>query len=286
MVHQPINSLAVGDAVNGIYLLRCAKVQHSKNGSEYLLATLADKSGSISCIVWNYDGSLDSELGAPVLVTGTVKEYQGKTQISVRSAEPAPENEVILSAILPTAPVSSEILYHRVRTAIATIDDEDYRLICETIYDENKKLLLTAPASILYHHAYIGGLLTHVSDMVSSANYWAAQYKAIDRSLLLAAVLLHDIGKLRGYEFSRYGYALGHTNEGSLLGHPALGSKMVSDTAVILGISPDKILPLQNAIIHHHSNGDRTQLRCFEARLLQLLDYADCCASSAGEGAA
>ncbi|MDO4812807.1 MAG: hypothetical protein Q3995_04725 [Eubacteriales bacterium] len=61
---------------------------------------------------------------------------------------------------------------------------------------------------------------------------------------------------------------------------------MVFDTAVILGISPDKILPLQSAIIHHHNNGDRSQILCFEARLLQLLDYADCCASSAGEGAA
>lgn len=286
MVHQPISNLAVGDAVNGVYLLRCAKVQHSKNGSEYLLATLADKSGSISCIVWNYDGSLDSELGAPILVTGTVKEYQGKTQISVRSAEPAPENDVILSAILPTAPVSSEILYHRVRTVIGTIDDEDYRLICETIYDENKELLLTAPASILYHHAYLGGFLTHVSSMVSGASFLAMQYKAVNRSLLLAAVLLHDIGKLRGYEFSRYGYVLGQTNEGSLLGHPALGSKLVSDTAQKLGIPDDKILPLQNAILHHHSNGDHSQLRCFEARLLQLLDYADCCASSADDNAA
>lgn len=154
-------------------------MQHSKNGSEYLLATLADKSGSISCIVWNYDGSLDSELGAPVLVTGTVKEYQGKTQISVRSAEPAPENEVILSAILPTAPVSSEILYHRVRTAIATIDDEDYRLICETIYDENKKLLLTAPASILYHHAYIGGLLTHIPRLSKSTDEEPFRYRPL-----------------------------------------------------------------------------------------------------------
>ena len=99
-------------------------------------------------------------------------------------------------------------------------------------------------------------------------------------------MLLHDIGKLRCYEFSRYGYVLGQSNEGSLLGHPTLGSKMVSDTAVILGISPDKILPLQNAILHHHSNGDHSQLRCFEARLLQLLDYADCCASSANECAA
>ena len=104
---------------------------------------------------------------------------------SVRSAEPVPEKDVILSKILPTDPISSEILYHRVRTAIATIYDEDYRLLCETIYDKNEELLLTAPASIL----------------------------------------------------------------------------------------------------HHHNNGDRSQLRCFETRLLQLLDYADCCASSAGENA-
>ena len=117
MVHQPINRLTVGDAVEGIYLLRFARVQHSKNGSEYLLATLSDKSGSISCIVWNYDGSLDGEVGAPILVTGKVAEYQGNAQIVVRSAKPAPENDVILSAILPTSPVSSEILYHRVRTA-------------------------------------------------------------------------------------------------------------------------------------------------------------------------
>ena len=71
-----------------------------------------------------------------------------------------------------------------------------------------------------------------------------------------------------------------------MLGHPALGSKLVSDTAQKLGIPDDKILPLQNAILHHHSNGDHSQLRCFEARLLQLLDYADCCAASVGENAA
>ena len=283
MVHQFISRLSVGDSVSGIYLLRCIKVQCSQSGSDYLLGNLSDRSGMISCILWNYDGSLDNEVGLPIFVAGTVQEYRDKLQLLIRSASPTAEDEVILPEIFPTSTVSTEVLYHRVRSAIATIEDDDYRSLCETIYEENRELLLTAPASVSSHHAYLGGFLTHVSSMVSGADFWAAEYKTVDRSLLLAAVLLHDIGKLRGYEFSRYGYAIGHTNEGSLLGHPALGSEMVSATAAKLGIPSDKLLPLQNAIIHHHSNGDRAQAHCLEGRLLQMLDRADCCASPAEE---
>ena len=286
MVHQMISELAIHDEVNGIYLLRFAKTQRSQNGNPYLLGTLADKSGAISCIVWNYTGSLDDEIGTPILVTGRVQEYQGKKQIVIRSAEAAPENEVILSEILPVSAVDAEILYHNVRSAIATIADADYRRLCETIYDENKERLLTAPASVRDHHAYLGGFLTHISAMVSGAMFLSIQYAAVNRSLLLTAVLMHDIGKLLSYDYSRYGYALGCTEEGNLLGHSALGSKLVSDTAQKLGIPDDKMLPLQNAIIHHHSNGDCSQVRCLEGQLLQMLDHMDCCAVSTGEGAA
>ena len=286
MVHQRINELAFHDEVNGIYLLRFAKMQHAKNGNDYLLGMLADRSGEISCVVWNYNGSLDSEIGAPILVTGRVQEYQGKKQIAVRSAEAAPEDEVILSEILPTSEVDPQILYHQVRSAIATIEDVDFRHLCETIYDKNKERLLTAPASIGSHHAYLGGYLTHVSAMVSGAVFLSAKYPSVNRSLLLTAVLMHDIGKLLCYKYSRYGYAIGCTNEGTLLGHASLGSKMVSDAAVQLGVSDEKMLLLQNTIIHHHNNGDPTRTHCREGKLLQMLDCMDCCASSASDFAA
>lgn len=281
-----INKLSIGNNVNGIYLLRSGKTMQSKKGDSYFVGTLADRSGGISCVYWNYTGSLDQELGAPILITGKVKEYQGKKQITIYSAQPAPEDAVILSEILPTATDDAGFLYLKTRMAIATIEDDDYRLICETIYDENKELLLTAPASVSSHHAYLGGYLTHIYAMVSGAIFLSVQYPAVNRSLLLTAVLLHDIGKLHSYKYSRYGYAYGYTDQGTLLGHASLGSSLVYDTAMQLAIAEDKVLPLQNIILHHHNIGDHTQLCCSEGKLLQTLDYVDCCAVTAKDRAA
>ena len=282
MVHTMINELAIGDSVNGVYLLRSAKKQQSKAGKDYLLATLEDNSGSIRCVAWNLSGEMDAEIGLPVLASGKVEEYQGGPQISLISLDPAPANEVILPQILPMAPISPEILYHRVRTAISVIDDSDYRKLCETIYDENRDAILYAPASVKSHHAYLGGYLMHISSMLSTANFAAAQYKCVNRSLLISAVLLHDIGKLRGYRFSTYGYAIGYTEQGRLLGHPAMGSRMISEAALKLGLSNEKILPLQNAVLHHHNNGDRAQEHCLEGKMLQMIDVLDSCALAGG----
>lgn len=285
MIHTMINELKLNEKANGIYLLSSAKTQQSKNGKEYLLATISDSSGSIRCVAWNYSGSVNDEIGAPVIISGKVEEYQGVRQINAYSIGAAPETEVILPQNLPVAPISPEILYHRVRTAILLIEDADYRKLCETIYDENKDVLILAPASIKSHHAFLGGYLMHVSAMLSTASFAAAQYESVNHSLLISAVLLHDIGKLRGYQFSKYGYAVGYTEQENLLGHPALGSRMVSEAALKLKITDEKILPLQNAILHHHNNGDRSQMHCIEGRLLQMIDVMDSCASSSTHAA-
>ena len=73
-----------------------------------------------------------------------------------------------------------------------------------------------------------------------------------------------------------------YTEQGRLLGHPAMGSRMISEAALKLGLSNEKILPLQNAVLHHHNNGDRAQEHCLEGKMLQMIDVLDSCASAGG----
>ena len=84
----------------------------------------------------------------------------------------------------------------------------------------------TAPAAKSVHHAWLGGLIEHVLSLCHLAKFTAAHYPDIDFDLLLAGVILHDIGKIRELTYAR---SFGYTTEGQLLGHIVIGVRMVED---------------------------------------------------------
>ena len=65
-----------------------------------------------------------------------------------------------------------------------------------------------APAAKGIHHAYIGGLLEHSLSVAKVADFLAQHYAGVDRSLLMAGALLHDIGKLAGTARWRAGWSI------------------------------------------------------------------------------
>ena len=84
--------------------------------------------------------------------------------------------------------------------------------------------LKRAPAAMTMHHAYIGGLLEHVVSLIDLSRLVASHYPELNRDLLLAGVVLHDIGKIEELSCAR---GFGYTTEGQLLGHIALGQAIV-----------------------------------------------------------
>jgi 3'-5' exoribonuclease len=80
------------------------------------------------------------------------------------------------------------------------------------------------PAGVKHHHAYAGGLLDHVVNLLRLADRIAPLYPALDRDLLLVGVLVHDVGKTVELE-SEKGFS--YTDSGQLLGHVLLGLEIV-----------------------------------------------------------
>ena len=86
--------------------------------------------------------------------------------------------------------------------------------------------LKRAPAAMTMHHAFLGGLLEHVVSLIGLAARVAAHYPELDRDLLLAGVVLHDIGKI---DELRYARGIDYSTEGRLLGHITIGAQLVRE---------------------------------------------------------
>jgi 3'-5' exoribonuclease len=134
----------------------------------------------------------------------------------------------------------------------------------------------TAPAAKSVHHNWIGGLIEHVLSLCRLAKFAAEHYAAIDFDLLLAGVILHDLGKIHELSYAR---SFGYTTEGQLLGHIVIGLRMVDQK---IGSIPDFPAPLRDLLLHmilsHHGQLDfgSPKVPVFpEALLLHLLDNMD-----------
>src|SRR4029450_5844984 len=85
-----------------------------------------------------------------------------------------------------------------------------------------------APCTRAGHHAYLGGLLEHTVAVATLVLEPCQLHPRLDSDLLMAAALLHDVGKTR--EFS-YGAEIGLSEEGRLLGHLQIGAELIGDAA-------------------------------------------------------
>ena len=131
------------------------------------------------------------------------------------------------------------------------------------------------------HHAYVGGLLEHVVNMLEAAEHILPLYPKVDRDLLLMGVFLHDVGKVRELSFDRI---FGYTDEGQLVGHLVIGVEMLNDKAKqvpdLTGepFPPTLLLRLQHMILSHHGShefGSPKVPMTPEAIALHYLDNLD-----------
>ena len=76
------------------------------------------------------------------------------------------------------------------------------------------------------HHAFVGGLLEHVVSLIGLGRAIAEHYPELDADLLLAGIVLHDIGKIDELSYAR---GIGYTTEGRLLGHITIGTLLVRE---------------------------------------------------------
>jgi 3'-5' exoribonuclease len=139
------------------------------------------------------------------------------------------------------------------------IADEPLRKLVEAILLGNQPQLLRLPAARRNHHAYVAGWLEHTLSVTRSCVYLAAKYAdyypdlqpPLDKGLVVAGGILHDIGKLR--EICQEPTGSTYTPSGELVGHILLGRDIVREAAAgaTPPVDPGLLLRLEHVILSH-----------------------------------
>jgi 3'-5' exoribonuclease len=137
------------------------------------------------------------------------------------------------------------------------IDNPALRELVLHLLNEHKIQLLTLPAATRNHHAFVGGWLEHVLSVTRTSIYFADKYDAyypdmqprLNKGLVVAGAILHDIGKLR--EIEEHPQGAEYTAEGNLIGHILQGRDIVREAAAGRAIDRDLLLRLEHVIVSH-----------------------------------
>lgn len=279
--NKMIADMAVSDEVEGFYILKAAYPKTTASGKPFLSATLSDRSGAIEIKVWDYTGPITAaDEGKVVKIRGNVSEFRGTPQITVDRIRLADDNgQYDVSALVPVAPIDVDATMDELKSLIASIEDEDYRKVCQIFLEQHYDAWKNTPAAKSVHHGFLSGLLMHTTTMMKIADFLAGLYgDIIDRSLLLAGTFLHDFGKQQEFTLSQLGLVTDYSVKGQLLGHLVIGAQEVAKLAAEMGMSEDKSVLLQHMILSHHGEpefGAAVKPICAESELLSQIDMID-----------
>lgn len=182
----------------------------------------------------------------------------------------------LMSTFYVYSPVDSSKSKEVIESFLARIENKIIKEIVDTIYEANKQDFYLYPAATKFHHAYIGGLSYHTSTMMKLTEGFMAVYPFLNKDLLIAGVILHDICKVS--ELSNYA-GPEYSKEGKLLGHITMGVKQVELVASKLGyVGTEEVLLIQHMILSHHyygNYGSPKKTKIPEALILHFIDNID-----------
>ena len=292
MQRQFIAGLQARDQVDEIYRVVDKQVRANRQGADYLLLQLMDRTGQISGLRWNAGQSLYETFskGDFLRVVGGTQLHNGVLQLIVQDFQVVPVGKVNLEDFATSNPGQIDDWFKELKERLTTLGNPDLaRLMNDYFSDESiVSKLRRAPAGVKTHHAYEGGLLRHVLDLVRIADAVAPHYPQLDRDLLLAGVFLHDLGKLVELSFDG---ELTYSDAGQLLGHLVQGAMELELRAAKIAASsqpipPQLILRLQHMIVSHHGQLDHGSPKVpmtIEAIVLHFLDDMDAKVNAATE---
>lgn len=276
-----IAELAVGDEIEGYYILKTAQTKVSNSGKPFLSAVLADRSGSIEAKMWDYGGPISTgDEGTVIKLRGSVSEFRGSLQLILSRIRQIQEGDRFeLGDLVPAAPIDAQDAWQEVLEFVESISDRDYAAICRRLLEQYGQRFRSLPGGKSMHHSFLNGLLMHTIYMVRTAEYLAGLYAGIiDRDLLIAGTLLHDVAKCDEFVTSPLGLVTEYSTKGQLLGHLVMGAQEVAMAARELGVPEEKSVLLQHLLLSHHGEpefGAAVRPMCAESELLSLIDLID-----------
>ena len=276
-----IESLEEGQQVDDLFLVKSVRLAETRAGKPYLSLVFADRSGEIGGPAWDNAEALEQICtpGTVVRVGGAVQTYRDKLQLKVDRIEAVDQSALKMNDFLAASSRNPAAMESELDQRLSEITDPFLNKLLRRIFHDSEEgeRFQHAPAAKGIHHAYRGGLLEHSLSMARVASLLADHYRTVDKDLLIAGALLHDIGKT--VELQSEVGVIDYTDIGRLKGHVVIGSEFLARVAAEIEDFPTELLThLQHLVLSHHGRqefGSPVVPMTPEALLLSFIDDMD-----------
>ena len=280
-----VRELKPDEVATAIFLVTTKDVRQKRTGEPYLSLVLSDRTGEIECKMWdNVPDVMETfDRDDYVKVKGLLQLYNNRPQFTIHKLRRVLDHEIDPRDFFPASLQDPEVMWAELRSTVSAMRDEHLRRLLDAFLDDPDiaQRYRVAPAAKTIHHAFRSGLLEHVVSLLKLAKLVGPHYAgmhngAIDLDLLVAGIVLHDIGKI--YELS-YERGFGYSPEGQLIGHIALAIRMLADKLRAFPEFPETLRNLlEHMVLSHHGQLEfgSPKIPIFpEALLLHYLDDMD-----------
>ena len=275
-----VSDLQPDESVTSYFLVQQKDVRLKKSGEPYLSLVLADRTGRLEAKMWDGISEVAETFGQDdfVKVQGLVNVYRERPQMTIHRLRCVDESEVDISQYFPHTERDIDEMWAELTAAVSAVGNPHIKSLLEKLLadEEIATRMKRAPAAKTLHHAFIGGLLEHVTSLLRLAKVTAANYEFVDADLVTAGVVLHDLGKIYELEYKR---TFGYSDEGQLLGHIIIVLRLLDRKCAEIADFPPKLkMLIEHLILSHHGQYEfgSPKLPMFpEALLLHQIDDLD-----------
>src|SRR5947209_7385720 len=264
-----LSELKQGDSADFFALLAERKSGATRDGKPFYTCRFRDARRTVAFMVWADGGwfeacERDWQAGHFYKIRGTYQQHEKYgAQIEIQNIRSVIETDRAdgfdPQELVERSRYDSEAMFAELRgLAEKHVGDEGLRKLVLTLLDRHADALKRLPATQKNFYPFCGGLLEHLLSVthlcLNLAETFAARYAELkpplNRDLVVAAAILHDIGRV--VEFDEDPVAPQPTVPGRLLGHLLLGRDLVRDAARELGhVNPELLQLLEHLIVSH-----------------------------------
>lgn len=260
MAHRFVNQIEPGTTIDDIYICKDPILRSTTRGDLYIAMYLADRTGQLNGRMWQASETVYRALPKPgfVHIKGRSELYQNNLQIIINNISVIEPAKVNIDDFLARTKKDQKKMFEEVWKTIAQIQHPQLKALTQAFLDDTElmKKFCNAPAAMKLHHDCIGGLLEHTHNMLRVAVAILPLYPDVQGDLVLAGILLHDIGKT---EELAYDMAFSYTDSGQLIGHINKTHLMLHQKADALRaegiqIDPEVLDALGHIVLSHHGS--------------------------------
>ncbi len=274
--------MAPGVRVGDLFVIAQAKKGQARNGQTFWSLHLQDATGQVEAKIWSPLSLEFPDLtpGQLVFIEGGAGTFREQVQVTVESMRliDAGADNVDMTAFVPASAEKPEDLLARLEDlARRNLHYSGWRkFVNKVLTDKEIRVrLLAGVGAKSIHHAYLGGLLEHTLAVCRLCLSICELYPHLDREVLLAAAIFHDLGK--AWELSS-GVTTDYTDEGRLLGHITISLQILEPFLQKAKLEPELALHFKHIIISHHGEyafGSPRRPKTAEAFVLHYADNMD-----------